>query len=149
MRDADAFDATSFLGPARRSQRDPYRLALYAQHLDPDERPLALLPVHGGTLLVTNHRLMELRPHLEVHGAWNVKEFRGYEIRREMPRASIRDVAYRARPNPSQPRILEGVLLLTTAAGTEEILVSRGPETSLTHEDIEALRAAVLGPQPK
>jgi len=146
MRDADAFDATSFLGPASRSPRDPYRLALYAKHLEPDERPLALLPVHGGTLLVTNRRLMELRPHLEVHGAWNVREFHGYEIRWEMPRASVRDVVYRTRPNPSQPRVLEGVLLLTTATGTEELLVSRGPETSLAHEDIEALRAAVLGP---
>src|SRR5437870_4391401 len=77
MRDADAFDDTAFLGLARSAKRDPYRLSLFAYHLDPDERPLIVLPVQGGTLLVTDDRLLELRAHLEVHGAWNVNHVQG------------------------------------------------------------------------
>ena len=58
MRDAEAFQETAFVGLARSAKRDPYRLSLFAQHLMADERPLVLLPIQGGTLLVTDARLM-------------------------------------------------------------------------------------------
>ena len=145
MRDASAFDDTAFLGLARRSKRDPYRLALFAEHLDPQERPLVLLAIQGGTLVVTDRRLLEFRAHLEVHGAWNVKEFQGYEVRRQIDRAAVREVAHQALPAAHQPHVVEDRLQLVLADRTETVVVSRGPEATLAAEDFEALRAAVRG----
>ena len=151
MRDADAFDRTEFLGMARSSRRDPYRLSLFAQHLGDDERPLVLLPIHGGTLLVTDLRLLELRAHLEVHGAWNVKEFQGYAIQRAVDRKAVRDVVHDVRPRSDGigSRGVEDRLIFVTDQGREEVLVSRGPEPTLAGPDFDALRAAALGPQLK
>jgi hypothetical protein len=144
MRDASAFDGTAFLGLARRAKRDPYRLALFAAHLDPDEVPLAFLPVQGGTVVVTDRRILEMRAHLDVHGPWNVKEFLGYEVRRSWARADIRGIQHLA------SRLEGGVedrIVLTTPEGDASIVVSRGPEATLAPEDVDALRAAVLRPQ--
>jgi hypothetical protein len=151
MRDADAFDRTEFLGMARSSRRDPYRLSLFAQHLGDDERPLVLLPIHGGTLLVTDLRLLELRAHLEVHGAWNVKEFQGYAIQRAVDRKAVRDVVHEVRPRSDGigSRGVEDRLIFVTDQGREEVLVSRGPEPTLAGSDFDALRAAALGRQLK
>lgn len=146
MADPDPFDATRFLGLSRDARRDPYRMALFAQHLDDGEVPRAFLAVQGGTLLVTDRRVLELRAHLEVHGAWNVKEFRGYEVRREVLRSGITDVIRRtqaAGPN------VEDVLRLSTASGTEDIVLSRGPEVPLREDEFEVLRSAILADQPK
>ncbi|MGQ0798038.1 MAG: hypothetical protein ACT4OI_09305, partial [Methanobacteriota archaeon] len=121
MSGESAFDAVSFLGTARSARRDPYRLALFARHLEPGERPLCLLPVQGGTILATDRRLLELRAHLDVHGAWNVKEFLGYEIHREIPRVSIRDIA-RSVVQPaagSGARAVEDSLVVITSTSTE------------------------------
>src|SRR5437870_13102193 len=92
MRDADAFDSTAFLGLARSGKRDPYRLSLFGEHLEEDERPLAFLPIHGGTLLVTDRPLLELRAHLEVHGAWNVKQFQGHALHQADSRRIVREL---------------------------------------------------------
>ena len=151
VQDADAFAETAFLGLARGSKRDPYRLSLFARHLDPDERPLAFVAVHGGTLVVTDRRLLEFRAHLEVHGAWNVKEFQGYEIRREIPRSDVSRAEHRIGPasESASPADVEDVLVLETPEGSERILVSRGPEPTLAPEEFETLRSAILGPQAK
>lgn len=151
MRDADAFERTVFLGLARTSKRDPYRLSLFAQHLASDEEPRILLPVQGGTLLITDRRLLELRAHLEVHGAWNVKEFQGYAIQRGIDIASTRDVVHRVTrgTDATGNRRVEDVLIVTTATGCEEILVSKGPEATLAEDEFRALRDAVLALQPK
>src|SRR5256884_5492354 len=98
MRDADAFDDTAFLGLARSAKRDPYRLSLFAHHLDPDERPLIVLPVQGGTLLVTDDRLRDLRAHLEVHGAANVKQFQAYAVHQAIERRAVREESHTVRP---------------------------------------------------
>lgn len=149
VRDASAFDDTAFLGPARESKRDPYRLSLFAQHLDPAERPLAFLAIQGGTLVVTDRRLLEFRAHLEVHGAWNVKEFQGYEVRREILRSTVRDVVRRLESTGGASRQTTDRIQVDTARGPEEILVSRGPESTLSEDDFAALRGAILAPQPK
>jgi len=151
MRDADAFQETAFLGLARSAKRDPYRLSLFAQHLMDDERPLVLLPIQSGTLLVTDARLLEMRAHLEVHGAWNVKQFQGYVVHHATDRRAVRDIAHSIRPAPDSvgARRVEDILVLTTAEGSQEVLVSRGPEATLTEEDVTILRAAVLPHQPK
>ena len=150
MRDADAFEDTVFLGLARAAKKDPYRLSLFGQHLESDERPVIVLPVQGGTLLVTDRRLVELRAHLEVHGAWNVKEFRGYAVHRAFERTSFRTVDHviRAASDAVGSRRIEDILVLGTANGAEELLVSRGPEPTLLDAEFTVLREAVLGRHP-
>ncbi len=144
MRDADAFDGAVFLGLAWDSRRDPYRLALFAKHLDAAEEPRACLAVRGGTLLVTDRRLLEFRAHLEVHGAWNVKEFQGYEVRRQMDRASVRDVEHRCEPPRAGSPELEDTVRLVLPDRVETVVVSRGPEPTLTDEDFARLKHAIL-----
>jgi hypothetical protein len=151
MQDADAFDGVAFLGMARAAKRDPYRLSLFGAHLESDERPLVLLPVQGGTLLVTDRRLLELRAHLEIHGAWNVKEFQGYTVHRSIDRGSVQDVHHAVRPSLDGvgTRRIEDRLLFTTTRGPEEFLVSRGPEPILSDDDFAVMRDAILGRQAK
>ncbi len=150
MREAEAFEGAAFLGLARMAKRDPYRLSLFGDHLDPDEQPLALLPVQGGTLLVTDRRLLEFQAHLEIHGAWNVKEFQGYAVRRSIRREAIRAIDHAVSATEATGRRgFEDRLLLTTRDGPQELLVSRGPAPTLSDEDFGVLRDAVLGRQPK
>jgi len=151
MEDADAFDGVAFLGMARSAKRDPYRLSLFGAHLDSGERPLVLLPVQGGTLLVTDLRILEFRAHLEVHGAWNVKEFQGYMVQRSIDRASVREIEHvvRGTVDTADNRRVEDQLQLTTSNGLENVLVSRGPEPTLSDPDFAVLRDAVLGRQAK
>jgi hypothetical protein len=149
MPEADAFEETLFLG--RPSKRDPYRLSLFGQHLDPDERPLVLLPIRGGTLLVTDRRLLEMRAHLEVHGAWNVKQFQGYAIHRALERRIVREVIHdvSAVPDTAANRAIEDRIRVVTDDGPTDFLVSKGPEPTLSEDDFRILRGNVLGIQPK
>lgn len=150
VRDPGAFAATIFLGLARSGGRDPYRLELLGEHLDADENPLALLEIRGGTLLVTDARVLELRPHLDVHGAWNVQEFRGYAVHQSIPCASVRDVNRETRPSSAGgPRDVDEVLRLGTADSAIEILVSRAPAPTLETAEVEILRDAILAPHAK
>jgi hypothetical protein len=150
VREADAFEQTTFLGTARRSKREPYRLELFGRHLDADERPVALLELSGGTLIVTDRRVLEFRAHLEVHGAWNVKEFLGYSVQRQWRRSDIREVARRTEPSKGgPPGDIEDSLRFVTAEGETEVLVSRAPATTLTQDEFAALRESILSPQPK
>lgn len=144
---ADPFDRVAFLGLGRRARRDPYRLSLFAKLLAPDERPLAALPVVGGDLLVTDRRLLELRPHLDVHGAWNVKEFLGFEIRREFLRGDVKDLTRDTKP--VEGRILEDSLVVHLADSDARIVVSKGPEIVLSDDDVRILRETVLPDQAK
>lgn len=151
MREADAFEDTAFIGLARLAKRDPYRLSLFAQHLESDERPLVVLPIQGGTLIVTEKRLLELRAHLEVHGAWNVKQFQGYAVQRMVVREIVREVSHniQAVVDAVGNRRTEDRILLRSDEGPAEFLVSKGPEPTLSDEDFRILRDAVLGPQAK
>src|SRR5438128_12278462 len=135
---------------ARSAKLDLYRFSLFRAHLDSGERPLVLLPVQRGTLLVTDHRVLEFRAHLEVHGAWNVKEFQGYTIQREMERKSVHDVLHVVEPADVSygSRVVADKLVLLSEPGKTEILVSRGPEATLSHPEFLAVRAAILAPHP-
>ncbi len=145
MREADAFEGAAFLGLSRHGKRDPYRLGLFARHFEPSERAHVLLAIQGGTLIVTDRRILEFRAHLEVHGAWNVKEFQGYEIHRSLDRGSVRDVAHRVSPaGAGQAASAEEALLVTLPGSVETFIVSRGPAPTLPPEDFEVLRAALL-----
>ncbi len=143
--DAEAFDHAVFLGLARQSKRDPYRLGLFAKHLDAGETALALLAVQGGTLVLTDRRLIEFRAHLEVHGAWNVKEFQGYEVRRAWDRTAVVGLDHAVRPAASGGAgAVEDVLLLRLPDREETITVSRGPEPTLSGADFDVLQAMCL-----
>jgi hypothetical protein len=146
VREAEAFDETAFVGLARSAKRDPYRLSLFAQHLGPDERPLVVLPIRGGTLIVTDERLLELRAHLEVHGAWNVKEFQGYTVHRAVRLDGVGEVFHDVQlaPDGARGHYIEDRIRLTTDEGSEEVLVSRGPEPTLSKSDFDVLRNALL-----
>ncbi len=144
MPDASAFDDVEFLGLSRHSKRDPHRLGLFAHHLQPDERPRVLLAIQGGTLVVTNQRILEFRAHLEVHGAWNVKEFQGYEVRRSLPRGRVLQVAHTVSAPPTAAHVMEDALRLSLPDREETIVVSRGPEATLPDADFEILRSAIL-----
>jgi len=152
VRDASAFDATQFLGLARAAKRDPYRLSLFARHLEPDEDPLIFLPVHSGTLIVTDQRVVEFRAHLDVHGAWNVRSFEGYGIHQAWPRGAIREIEHRFQASEVTAvgsHQGEEKLLLAAEAGPVEVRVSKGYEPTLTADEFVVLRAAVLGNQAK
>ncbi len=145
MRDASAFEAAAFLGLSRNAKRDPYRLGLFAEHLEPDEHATVLLAIQGGTLIVTDRRILEFRAHLEVHGAWNVKEFQGYEVRRQMDRKDVRDLEHTVGAVAGTAHLTEDAVHLILADRRETVVVSRGPEPALLPEDFDALRSAVLG----
>ena len=136
MMDDRAFDDAEFLGLGRRSKRDPYRLGLFARHFDPGERARAVLPIAGGTLIATDRRLLHLTTHLEVDGAWNVREFTGYVVAKEIPLERILDV----RPSTSQgPRGTEVSISISTPEGPVDFLVSKGPERVVSEEDLDRL----------
>lgn len=140
--DESAFERAEFLGLARRARRDPHRLALFARHLKPDEVPLAVLPIVGGILVVTDRRLLELRTHLEVDGAWNVREFTGYAVAREVSLESITDVARKTNPSESSgSRVVEDALQVASPEGTQEFVLSRGPDPVVPDEDVASLVA--------
>ncbi len=145
MPDDRAFDGAAFLGLSRRAKRDPYRLELLARHFDLGERALVLLAVRGGTLVVTDRRVLEFRAHLEDHGPWNVRQFLGYVVAREFDRAAVRDVAHRVRAAGDGTQAVEDALEISLGDRAETVLVSRGPEATLPSEDFGVLRAAVLG----
>lgn len=152
MREETAFDETSFLGLSRDARRDGYRLGLFAKHLEPDERPLVFLPIRDATLIVTDRRILEFRAHLVVQGSWNVRRFDGFVIERSIPRETVRGVDRKVGPPPGpQPgtAYVDERLVLDTADGVLDILVTRAPRPVLSDADLVTLRAAILAPQAK
>ncbi len=145
MRYADAFDGAEFLGLARHGRRDPYRLELFARHLDADEAAAAVLPVIGGTLVVTDRRILRLTSHLEVDGAWNVREFHGYAVSLEVALADVKG-AWRASSADSAG--VGDIVVLETAAGAVELILSTGPESIVSDEDAARLIALLTRRSP-
>ncbi len=139
MRDESAFDGAAFLGLARKAKRDPYRLGLFARHFAVDEEALVLLPIAGGTIVLTNQRLLEFQTHLEIDGAWNVREFSGYTVTRELALASIAGAEHvaAARPSPQSALAMDDVLRIETSEGPVDFVLSRGPEAVVPAEDVD------------
>jgi len=133
MADADAFDDAEFLGLSRSSKRDPYRLGLLARHFEMGERATAQLPIAGGTLVITDRRLLVFTTHLEVDGAWNVREFHGYVVSKEIPLEEIQDVCH---STTKGPREVVDQLQITTRGGNVDLVVSRGPQRVVSDEDL-------------
>src|SRR2546425_2735784 len=114
MSDETSFDGAEFLGLARVAKRDPYRLGLFARHFEPGEQARALLPIVGGTLVVTDRRLIHFTTHLDVDGAWNVREFTGYTVSGEIPLEAIKEVR---RSTSRTTRQIEDTLRIVTRDG--------------------------------
>ena len=68
-----AFSGARFFGGRQEDKKAPERLRLFAEHLEDDERVAFVLPCRNSTLLLTDRRLLDLKPQLVSHGAWNVK----------------------------------------------------------------------------
>lgn len=88
----DVFADTLFLGATRGLQRDEDRLWMIAEHLGEDEPALAFLSLKTSNLLLTPRRVLELKPHLDVGGMWNVLRFEGYAVVAEVDLAGVRRV---------------------------------------------------------
>lgn len=85
MRDLrEMFSDTLFLGAGRSLGTDEDRLWMIAEHLHEDETALAFLSLKTSNLLLTEKRLLELKPHLDIEGFWNVLSFRGYRVKKEV-----------------------------------------------------------------
>lgn len=143
--DESAFGNAEFLGLSRTSKRDPYRLGLFARHLEIDERANAFLPISGGTLVVTDQRLIYFTTHLEVDGAWNVREFQGYVVSREMPLEDIQEVHS---STSKAGREIVDTLHVATAKGQIAFVISRGPERIVSEEDVATLLGLLMRHSP-
>ncbi len=74
--------------PAKPSMKNAYSsLNFFEDHLREGEAARAVLLGRDTTLILTDHRLLELRPHLDDFGFWNVKSFEGYEEVLDLPLA--------------------------------------------------------------
>ena len=145
MADESAFDRAEFLGLARRSKRDPYRLGLFARHFELGEQATAVLPVAGGTLVATDRRLVLFTTHLEVDGAWNVREFSGYVVSREIPLDRIVEVRHFA--SSGKGDVVEGISVFTRE-GPVDFIVSKGPERVVGEDEIRRLVALLTRSNP-
>lgn len=126
MRGPEAFERTEFLGTARRADRDEQRLAMIGAHLERDETPLAVLPLAGSTLVLSDRRLMELGIHLEVHGAWNVRRMSGFSIEWECPREDVTGADV-VEEGPGDAPV--GRITVETARGPIRFVAYRGQRT--------------------
>ncbi len=78
------FSDTLFLGAGKSLGTDEDRLWMIAEHLQGDETALAFLSLKTSNLLLTEKRLLELKPHLDIEGFWNVLSFKGYRVKKEV-----------------------------------------------------------------
>lgn len=81
---SEIFARTRFLGGPKDAEQEESRLWMIADHLQEDEEAVAFLALTAGNLLLTNRRLLELQPHLDIQGFWNVLRFEGYQVAREV-----------------------------------------------------------------
>lgn len=145
MSDLDAFATTEFLGRGQLVVQDPERLSLFAQHLAPGERVRAVLPLRNTHLFLTDRRVVEFKPHLEVHGAWNVLQFRGFEPLRQIDLEAITGVDRRL----GEPRRLRGQVIrserLVLATSHREHVFETEPYglSALTPEAVDRFLALV------
>ncbi|MEE9592939.1 MAG: hypothetical protein V3W28_05105 [Thermoplasmata archaeon] len=88
----EIFGDTAFLGATRGLKRDEDRLWMIAEHMEEDETALAFLSLKTSNLLLTPKRVLELKPHLDVGGMWNVLRFEGYAVAAEEELRNIQRV---------------------------------------------------------
>lgn len=140
-----AFAEAVVLGGLRGEKPDPERIRLFAEHLEDGETAQWILPCRNSTLILTQHRLLDLKPQLVAHGAWNVMKFEGFSLNAEIRRGTA--TAVRRRPVPLGPggKILGGELLEITAQGKTFTFVTAPYGEGLTPDDLTRFLAALGG----
>ncbi len=128
----DIFSETLFLGAGKGMRQDEDRLWMIAEHLQEYEKALAFLSLKTSNLLLTERRLLELKPHLDVQGMWNVLSFKGYDVREEV---YLREVMGFYLEPPSR-----GTGRLHLQVGAEEV-VFPVPMSEASEDPREDLRA--------
>jgi len=143
----DALAAALFLGGRQDDKRDPERLHLLAEHLDEGERALWILPCRSTTLILTDRRLLDLKPQLVAHGAWNVMKFEGFSLHAEILRGTAS--AVRRRPVPLGPggKVVGGEMLEIVSQGKTFTFVTEPYGESLTPDDVTHFLAAFSSPE--
>ena len=138
-----AFAAATFFGARQEDKRDAERLRLFAEHLGDGERVLYVLPCRNSTLLLTDRRLLDLKPQLASHGAWNVMTFSGFGVEADIPRGTAASV--RRKPVPLGPggTVMGGEILELTAEGKAFTFVTEPYGEGLTPDDLSRFLAAL------
>ena len=138
-----AFTAATFFGGRQDDKRDAERLRLFAEHLEEGERVLYVLPCRSSTLLLTDRRLLDLKPQLVTHGAWNVMRFSGFSLEAEILRGSAS--AVRRKPVPLGPggKVVGGERIEITAQGKAFAFVTEPYGESLSPDDVSRFLAAL------
>lgn len=143
MTDPDAaFEAAVFLGGRQEDKRNPERLRLFAEHLEAGERVRWILPCRNSTILLTDRRLLDLKPQLVAHGAWNVMKFEGFSLNAEIGRGTATAVRRRPVPLGSGGKVIGGELLEITAQGKAFTFVTEPYGQGLTPDDLSRFLAA-------
>lgn len=137
-----AFRDAVFLGGRQSDKRSPERLRLFAEHLEDDERALYVLPCRNSTLLLTDRRLLDLKPQLVAHGAWNVMKFEGFSVHVEIPRGTASSVNRRPVPLGPGATVVGGEMLELTARGKAFTFVTEPYGDGLGPDDVTRFLAA-------
>ena len=138
-----AFATATFLGGRLEDKRDPERLRLFAEHIQDGERVAYVLPCRSSTLVLTDRRLLDLKPQLVAHGAWNVMRFEGFFLQAEIPRGTA--TAVRRTPVPLGPggKVVGGETLEITATGKTFTFVTEPYGEGLTPDDLSRFLAGL------
>jgi len=138
----EQFEGAEFLGGRLSQQSHPDRLRLFTRHLAEGEKVRAVMPLKNSVLLVTQGRLLELAPHLEAHGAWNVMGFEGFDLVSQMPAV---EVSVSDQPAPDAPGT-KGRIAVQFRGGQEEMAVITEVAGPSTRAALARLREILSSP---
>ena len=140
-----AFRDAVFLGGRQGDKRNPERLGLFAEHLEEGERVAYVLPCRNSTLLLTDRRLLDLKPQLVTHGAWNVMKFEGFFVNVDIPRGTATSVARKPVPLSPSGKVVGGETIELVAQGKAFTFVTEPYGEGLGPDDVSRFLAAFEG----
>ena len=140
-----AFEEAVFLGGHQEVKRDPERLRLFSEHIEDREKVQFVLPCRNSTLVLTDRRLLDLKPRLIAHGAWNVMKFEGFSLNAEIPRGTASSVNRKPVPLGPGAKVTGGELLEITAQGKTFTFVTEPYGEDFGPDDLTRFLAALRG----
>ncbi len=115
--------------PTRPEVKNAYSsILLWGEHLQEGEEVRAVIMLKASTVLLTDRRVMELTPHMDDFGFWNVRQFEGYERTLDVPTHATTVAVGQASERGYQ-------LLLQGPSGSHTLLLE--PFRILTSEHID------------